>query len=103
MVQRGKIMIKRYYIEETDGKETKRTLTTFNVLDDMRNYNDNEVQEMYYEATAELVSKAHKIDLLIREIYGRNELGESDWDMDVLLHAADNLDVVHKKLYEEDL
>lgn len=44
-------MIKRYYIEEIDGKETKRTLTTFNELDDMRNYSDNEIQEMYYEAT----------------------------------------------------
>lgn len=96
-------MIKRYYIEETDGKETKRTLTTFNELDDMRNYSDMELQEMYYEATAELVSKAHKIDILIREIYGRNKLGESDWDMNLLSLAADNFDIVHKKLYGEDL
>ena len=83
-------MIKRYYIEETDGKETKRTLTTFNDLDDVRNYSDIEIQEMYYEATAELVSKAHKVELLFEEIKCRYQLGESDFDLSILSEAYVN-------------
>lgn len=90
MGKRGKKMIKRYYIEETDGKETKRILTTFNDLDDMRNYSDNEIQEMYYEATAELVSKAHKVKLLLKEIRGRYADGESDFDLSVMEQADEN-------------
>lgn len=83
-------MIKRYYIEETNGKETKRTLTTFNGLDDMRNYSDNEIQEMYYEATAEVISKARKVDMLLDELIGRYNEGESDFDMKIINQASDN-------------
>lgn len=86
-------MIKRYYIEETDGKETKRTLTTFNELDDMRNYSDNEIQEMYYEATAEVLSKARKIDMLLDELIGRYNDGESDFDMKIINQASDNRNI----------
>lgn len=91
-------MIKRYYIEETDGKETKRTLTTFNELDDMRNYSDNEIQEMYYEATAELVSKAHKIELLYNEFIGRYQHGESDFDFKVIDQADENCVIAMHKI-----
>lgn len=91
-------MIKRYYIEETDGKETKRTLTTFNELDDMRNYSDIEIQEMYYEATAELVSKAHKVELLFEEIKGRYADGESDFDLSIMEQADDNKMIAIEKL-----
>lgn len=91
-------MIKRYYVEETDGKETKRTLTTFNDLDDMRNYSDTELQEMYYEATAELVSKAHKVELLFEEIKGRHQLGESDFDLDLLEDAFINKNIASNKI-----
>lgn len=86
-------MIKRYYIEETDGKETKRTLTTFNELDDMRNYSDNEIQEMYYEATAEVLSKARKVDMLLDELIGRYNEGESDFDMKIINQASDNRNI----------
>lgn len=92
------MMIKRYYIEETDGKETKRTLTTFNELDDMRNYSDIEIQEMYYEATAELVSKAHKVELLFEEIKGRYADGESDFDLSIMEQADDNKMIAIEKL-----
>lgn len=91
-------MIKRYYIEETDGKETKRTLTTFNELDDMRNYSDIEIQEMYYEATAELVSKAHKVELLFEEIKGRYQLGESDFNLSILTEAYVNKSIALDKI-----
>lgn len=91
-------MIKKYYIEETDGKETKRTLTTFNELDDMRNYSDIEIQEMYYEATAELVSKAHKVELLFEEIKGRYQLGESDFNLSILTEAYVNKSIALDKI-----
>lgn len=91
-------MIKRYYIEETDGKETKRTLTTFNELDDMRNYSDTELQEMYYEATAELVSKAHKVELLFEEVKGRYQLGESDFNLSILSEAYVNKSIALDKI-----
>ena len=91
-------MIKRYYIEETDGEETKRTLTTFNDIDDMRNYSDTELQEMYYEATAELVNKAHKVELLFEEIKGRHQLGESDFDLDLLEDAFINKNIASNKI-----
>lgn len=91
-------MIKRYYIEETDGKETKRTLTTFNDLDDMPNYSDIEIQEMYYEATAELVSKAHKVELLFEEIKGRYQLGESDFNLSILTEAYVNKSIALDKI-----
>lgn len=91
-------MIKRYYIEETDGKETKRTLTTFNDLDDMRNYSDMELQEMYYEATSELVSKAHKVELFFKEISGRHANGESDFDLSVMEQSDENKMIAIEKL-----
>lgn len=91
-------MIKRYYIEETDGKETKRTLTTFNELDDMRNYSDNEIQGMYYEATAELVGKAHKVEVLFKEISGRYADGESDFDLSIMEQADENKMIAIEKL-----
>lgn len=91
-------MIKRYYIEETDGKETKRTLTTFNDLDDMRNYSDMELQEMYYEATAELVSKAHKVELLYNEFLGRYKHGESDFNFKVIDQADENCVIAMHKI-----
>ena len=91
-------MIKKYYIEETDGKETKRTLTTFNELDDMRNYSDIEIQEMYYEATAELVSKAHKVELLFEEIKGRYQLGASDFNLSILPEPYVNKSIASDKI-----
>lgn len=91
-------MIKRYYIEETDGKETKRTLTTFNDLDDMRNYSDTELQELIYEVTAELVSKSHKVKLLNKELVGRDELGESDFDLQLLREADENITITFDNL-----
>ena len=93
-------MIKRYYIEETDGKETKRTLTTFNDLDDMRNYSDIELQEMFYEVSAELVSKSKKFNMLAEEMSGREELGESDFSLEFLRDVNNNIEVLYNELYK---
>lgn len=91
-------MIKRYYVEETDGKETKRTLTTFNDLDDMRNYSDNEIQEMLYEVSAELISKGRKWDMLVKEINGRHEEGETDIDAQLEFEASQNIKIAKEYL-----
>lgn len=91
-------MIKRYYIEETDGKETKRTLTTFNELDDMRNYSDKEIEEIIYEVSAELVSKSHKFKLLHKEINGRYDEGESYFDLRLLRDIHENISITFDNL-----
>nr|DAK55852.1 MAG TPA: hypothetical protein [Caudoviricetes sp.] len=91
-------MIKRYYIEETDGKETKRTLTTFNELDDMRNYSDIEIQEMLYEVSAELISKGRKWDMLVKEINARYEEGETDIDAQLEFEASQNIKIAKEYL-----
>lgn len=91
-------MIKRYYIEETDGKETKRTLTTFNDLDDMRNYSDKELEEMLYEVSAELVSKSHKLKLLHEEMNGRYDEGESDFNLQLLRDTDENISITFDNL-----
>ena len=91
-------MIKRYYIEETDGKEIKRTLTTFNDLDDMRNYSDIEIQEMLYEVSAELISKGRKWDMLVKEINGRYEEGETDIDSQLEFEASQNIKIAKEYL-----
>ena len=91
-------MIKRYYIEETDGKETKRTLTTFNDLDDMRNYSDKELEEMLYEVSAELVSKSHKLKLLHKEMNGRYDEGESDFNFQLLIDTNENISITFGNL-----
>ncbi len=57
-------MIKKYYIEEEDGKEVKRKLSTTNDLQDLSNFSKEEVLDMYYQTSAELYSKARKIKLL---------------------------------------
>lgn len=57
-------MIKKYYIEEEDGKEVKRKLSTTNDLQDLSNFSKKEVLEMYYQTSAELYSKARKVKLL---------------------------------------
>jgi hypothetical protein len=57
-------LIKKYYIEEEDGKEVKRKLSTTNDLQDLSNFSKEEVLDMYYQTSAELYSKARKIKLL---------------------------------------
>lgn len=93
-------MIKRYYVEEIDGKETKRTLTTFNDLDDMCNYSDIELQEMFYEVSGELVSKSKKFNMLAEEMSGREELGESDFSLEFLRDVNNNIEVLYNELYK---
>lgn len=57
--------MRRYFVEVDDkGNETKRTLTTFQEQDDLESMSDLELTEVYYQATAELSSKARKITMI---------------------------------------
>lgn len=57
--------MRRYFVEVDDkGNETKRTLTTFQEQDDLETMSDLELTEVYYQATAELSSKARKITMI---------------------------------------
>lgn len=61
--------MRKYYIEVDDkGNETKRTLTTFQEQDDLESMSLLELSEVYYQASAELSSKARKITMLERLI-----------------------------------
>lgn len=57
--------MRKYYIEIDDkGNETKRTLTTFQEQDDFESMSLLELSEVYYQASAELSSKARKITMI---------------------------------------
>lgn len=61
--------MRRYFVEVDDkGNETKRTLTTFQEQDDLETMSLLELSEVYYQATAELSSKARKITMIERLI-----------------------------------
>ena len=49
--------MKRYYVEEEDGKEIKRKLTTF-ANDDLTQLSDDELETLYYESSAQFLAKA---------------------------------------------
>lgn len=70
--------MRKYYIEVDDkGNETKRTLTTFQEQDDLESMSLLELSEVYYQASAELSSKARKITMLERLI--REHPDETDY------------------------
>lgn len=61
--------MRRYFVEVDDkGNEIKRTLTTFQEQDDLESMSLLELSEVYYQASAELSSKARKITMLERLI-----------------------------------
>ena len=60
-------MIKRYYIEEEDGKEIKRKQTIHEVVE-IKELKPKEQLEVFYEATAELLSKVRKVNDMFDEI-----------------------------------
>lgn len=58
-------MNKKYYIEVNEkGEEVKRTLTTTNDVDNFLEFSLDEMLDIYYQVSAELSSKARKLDLV---------------------------------------
>ena len=72
-------MLKRYYIEELDGVEVKRKLTTNHEPEELSEMTLNELLELQYTATAEMLSKARKYKLIEKytnNLYSSQELNE---------------------------
>ena len=80
--------MKRYYIEEENGKEVKRKLTTFD-NDDLTQFSDYDLLEAYYQSTAEFYSKARKITRIEKEIEARNVY--LSYHEDTLAQAGNNI------------
>lgn len=69
--------MKKYFVTVNDeGKEIKRTLTTFHEEEDFESMTLQELSEVYYEASAEFASKARKVTLLEDLINKRHHSGE---------------------------
>lgn len=61
------MMIKRYYIEEENGKEIKRKQTIHEAVE-IKELKPKEQLEVFYEATAELLSKVRKVNTMFDEV-----------------------------------
>lgn len=60
--------MKKYYIEiDEKGKEVKRTQTVHEHID-LQELNEQEKIDVFYQATAELLSKVQKVNMLFDEL-----------------------------------
>ena len=79
--------MKRYYIEEEDGKEIKRKLTTF-ANDDLTQLSDDELETLYYESSAQFLAKAMHFMKIENELFSRKNVTVSD---EILINAGNNI------------
>ena len=79
--------MKRYYIEEEDGKEIKRKLTTF-ANDDLTQLSDDELETLYYESSAQFLAKAMHFIKIENELFSRKNVIVSD---EILINAGNNI------------
>ena len=78
--------MKRYYVEEDDnGKEVKRKLTTFD-NDDLTQLSDDELETVYYETSAQFLSKALHFKKIENELFSRKTVG-----VETLEHVGNNI------------
>ncbi|NBK98352.1 MAG: hypothetical protein EOM50_10065 [Erysipelotrichia bacterium] len=69
--------MKRYYVEEEDGKEIKRKLITFD-NDDLTQLSDDELETLYYESSAQFLAKAMHFMKIENELFSRKNVTVSD-------------------------
>lgn len=84
-------MNKKYYIVVNEkGEEIERKLTTTNDVDNFLEFDLDEMLDIYYQVSAELSSKARKLDLV--QNYVINILGDKalNKDQEQLVKDADN-------------
>lgn len=84
-------MNKKYYIVVNEkGEEVERKLTTTNDVDNFLDFDLDEMLDIYYQVSAELSSKARKLDLV--QNYVINILGDKalNKDQEQLVKDADN-------------
>ena len=67
--------MKRYYVEEEDGKEIKRKLTTF-ANDDLTQLSDDELETLYYESSAQFLAKAMHFMKIESELFSRKNVSD---------------------------
>ena len=81
--------MKRYYVEEEDGKEIKRKLTTF-ANDDLTQLSDDELETLYlyYESSAQFLAKAMHFMKIENELFSRKNVTVSD---EILINAGNNI------------
>lgn len=97
-------MIKKYYVEVNEkGEEVKRTLTTSNDVDNFLEFSLDEMLDIYYQVSAELSSKARKLDLV--ENYIINISKDNDFTKEqrrILMDASNNVtDTIYLLLEEK--
>ena len=79
--------MKRYYVEEEDGKEINRKLTTF-ANDDLTQLSDYELETLYYESSAQFLAKAMHFMKIENELFSRKNVIVSD---EILINAGNNI------------
>ena len=79
--------MKRYYIEEENDKEIKRTLITF-ANDDLTQLSDDELETLYYESSAQFLAKAMHFMKIENELFSRKNATVSD---EILINAGNNI------------
>ena len=77
--------MKRYYIEEEDGKEIKRKLTTF-ANDDLTQLSDDELETLYYESSAQFLAKAMHFLKIESELFSRKIVRD-----EILVNTGNNI------------
>lgn len=89
-------MLKRYYIEEEDGKEIKRKQTIHEAVE-IKELKPKEQLEVFYEATAELLSKVRKVNVMFDEIKVSDEWHNLTSNQ-VFMDALNNINTVKEFL-----
>ena len=79
--------MKRFYVEEEDGKEIKRKLTTF-ANDDLTQLSDDELETLYYESSAKFLAKALHFVKIENELFSRESVTVSDG---LLIDVSNNI------------
>ena len=81
-------MVKHFFVEEDDnGKEIKRKLTTF-ANDDLTQLSDDELEILYYESSAQFLSKAMHFMKIETELFSRKNVTVSD---EILINTGNNI------------
>ena len=86
--------MKRYYIEEEDGKEIKRKLTTF-ANDDLTQLSDDELETIYYESSAQFLAKAMHFMEIESELFSRKNVSD-----EILEQTGNNIIEAIKQVWQ---
>lgn len=89
--------MKKYYIEvDESGIETKRTQTVHEHID-LQELNEQEKIDVFYQATAELLGKVQKVNMLFDEVV--NNVNISDlYEKQAYLDGLTNILLVKEML-----